>query len=106
MGYNTNFELTLDSRLEEYKTYLALECESYLKDLYEYTGIFYGNGWKWYNHEEDIRKVSLRFPDVLFTLHGVGEEYPDIWIKYFKNGKMQRRDAIITFEPFDPTEFE
>lgn len=48
-----------------------------------------GDTMKWYEHEEDMLKVSLAFPGVLFRLDGEGEEAGDKWIKFFRNGKMQ-----------------
>ncbi len=60
------------------------------------------NRWcKWYAHEEDLRQLSSRFPDILFTLLGKGEENEDIWVKYFKAGRMQVSHATITFDEFD-----
>ena len=56
---------------------------------------------KWYEHEADMRALSSKFPDVLFTLDGVGEEHPDIWRKFFVNGKMQKCDATLVFDQFD-----
>ena len=56
---------------------------------------------KWYTHEEDIKKFSKRFPTVLFTLKGEGEESGDMWFKYFKNGKMQVAMARIEFDSFN-----
>lgn len=56
---------------------------------------------KWYEHETDVRRLSKLFPNVLFTLHGEGEENDDIWNKYFLNGKMQVEKAKIQIAPFD-----
>jgi len=56
---------------------------------------------EWYDHESEMKAFSKRFPDVVFTLHGQGEESGDIWVKYFKNGKMQKVEAQIVFAKFD-----
>lgn len=56
---------------------------------------------KWYLHEDDLVTLSKRFPDVVFTLHGVGEEPEDIWIKYFKGGKVQTEKAEFKIASFD-----
>jgi hypothetical protein len=54
----------------------------------------------WYEHEDQLREVSLKFPNTLFTLRGHGEEIGDAWVKYFRAGKMQ--EARATFAEFDP----
>ncbi len=56
---------------------------------------------KWYEHEEEVKAFSLDHPESLFTLNGIGEESPDVWVKYFKNGKMQVSRAEIILAPFD-----
>lgn len=43
---------------------------------------------KWYDHEKEMKQLSKEFPDVLFKLHGEGEDKYDIWDKYFMGGKM------------------
>lgn len=57
--------------------------------------------YKWYDNENDMLLLSKEFPDVLFKLHGEGEDNEDIWNKYFMNGKMQYCPAKIVYEPFD-----
>lgn len=53
-----------------------------------------------------MKSMSLKFPDVLFTLHGDGEEQGDEWRKYFLNSKMQLYRAQVTFAPFNPKELK
>jgi hypothetical protein len=104
MGYNTNYRLycsdneVLEKLVEdegenEYLSYMDLSTnrgETYA----EMSG-------KWYDHEDDMKKVSKENKGVLFTLHGEGEEGGDLWRKYFLNGKMQEAYARIEYDEFD-----
>lgn len=65
-----------------------------------------GDSCKWYDHQTDMRIMSKRFRGVLFTLSGEGEEHPDIWKRYFLNGKMQEAKARIEFDEFDKAKLE
>lgn len=58
---------------------------------------------KWYRHEEDMKALSRHFPTLVFMLEGEGEEAKDLWIKYFKNGKMQACPAKITYDEYNPS---
>ena len=58
---------------------------------------------KWYSHNADMRELSLKCPGVLFTTEGIGEDYPDVWKSWHKDGKMWRVDANITFPEYDET---
>ena len=94
MGYQTKFELTFEAENET-------EINDYMEDNSEK---FYGLGedsYKWYDHEESMKELSVKFPDIVFALYGEGEDNEDIWYKYFKNGKMQECMAIITFNEYD-----
>lgn len=97
MGYYTRYELKISPESEIIRA--VIEDEG---DVYYAIGD-YADSYKWYDHEQDMRDLSVRFPDHLFELRGEGEDTGDIWRKYFKNGKMQSCFAQITFEPFDET---
>lgn len=100
MGYYTEYSLETDSTNQD----------EIIKDLRErYEGALYAlddsgnscNSCKWYDNEEDMLAFSLGWPSTLFTLSGIGEEYPDLWKKYFKNGKIQRCKGEIVYPDFD-----
>ena len=57
---------------------------------------------KWYEHTEDMCRVSKKYPNVIFSLYGNGEEDGDMWVEYFMNGKFQVEKAVITYADFDP----
>lgn len=56
---------------------------------------------KWYEHDDEMKAFSKKYPQYLFTLKGDGEEAGDMWVKYFLDGKVQTAEAKITFDPFD-----
>jgi hypothetical protein len=53
---------------------------------------------KWYDHEDDMRRLSNVYNDIIFILNGFGEDSEDIWRKYFYNGKCQVAEAKITYD--------
>lgn len=61
---------------------------------------------KWYEHEEDLKKFSKKYPHAVFDLSGEGEESEDKWHTYFKNGKLQRCPAIISYDEYDEQKLE
>lgn len=57
---------------------------------------------KWYDYVDDMKKLSQNFPDVIFKLHGEGEDRMDMWIHYFCNGKSYKEMIIqIVEKDFD-----
>jgi hypothetical protein len=60
-------------------------------------------GWTWEkdSHPEDMKAMSLHFPNTLFLLEGEGEESGDVWKEYYLNGKSQRCQAQLVFDKFD-----
>ncbi len=44
---------------------------------------------KWYDHDEDMLKLSKTFPEYTFKLSGDGEDNDDRWDTYYHNGDME-----------------
>lgn len=105
MGYYTSHTLSTDS-VDNYEIieHLRSENDEAAYNI-EADGQPNENG-KWYYHEEHLREFSKKYPDVLFTLNGEGEESGDIWVEYYKNGLMQKSIAIITFDPFNESKLK
>ena len=61
---------------------------------------------KWYNHDTEMLDLSKKFPNVIFKLHGEGEETGDIWDTYYKNGKMQHCQAEMVIAPYDESKLQ
>ena len=115
MGYYTDYELTVEfyardklSGKETYRSLDTLTAEEISKEL-DKMGVFDTidliGGWcyancKWYEHDHDMLLLSWKFPDVLFTLHGIGENSDDMWYAYYLNGKMQYCPAQIEYDEF------
>ena len=105
MGYNTRYKLNL----AEVSVNEIVKIEAAMKAFEP----DYGEGWlfdiycgdadvcKWYEHEVEMKDFSSMFPTALFVLTGEGEEPGDLWIKYFKDGKMQECRGIIIYLPYD-----
>jgi hypothetical protein len=90
MGYSTQFYF--DTVHKPWETYEDYACKN---DEIRYV-ISNGSG-KWYDHDDDMKALSKLFPDEVFILRGVGEEFPDVWRKAYKNGQMYSSTPVITF---------
>jgi hypothetical protein len=110
MGYYTNYSLEYEilEETEEGKTSSTEERlveEMNSEDACQYGSLMLfvreGVDCKWYEHDEEMKPLSAKFPTVLFTLKGEGEESGDLWVKYYLAGKSQMCQGITAFEPFD-----
>lgn len=106
MGYYTDYDLNISPHGRDVipeDEIAELEREIALIDVFESgnaTDGYYCNA-KWYDHDDDMMRLSGRFPDILFSLHGDGENQEDMWETYYLNGRMQYCGAEITYPPFD-----
>lgn len=101
MGYPTNHKLTIvENRTDESQESLVQRLEDRLEDTYCFSeGVGkWGEARTWYSIDEDMRKISKEFKDVLILIDGEGEGAGDIWKRYFLNGKTQYIGAVIKFE--------
>lgn len=122
MGYYTTYSLKILNNKEDLESsnefFYDTSFEDYSMDLiskfikkYEIEYVINSDGTpndtaKWYEHEEQLIEFSKLYPNVIFKLKGEGEESGDLWIKYFKNGKHQYCEAIVTFEEYDETKLK
>jgi len=96
MGYRTVFTIDTDKEVTELE-----ELTKYNLNCFYVEGNHYEGEGRWYSWEDDIKKVSLQNPGVLFTLHGEGEGEGDLWDAYIMDGKIQICPAQIIYAPFD-----
>lgn len=129
MGYETSFNLTWEKQKEfkdipncphTFTSAFCPECGTakgvvplsdaiavYIEDHTEMRYAIDLNGaseesCKWYEHDTDMIEMSKDFPNVLFKLHGEGEEVGDIWDSYYLNGKSQDHKAKIMIDECNP----
>ena len=102
MGYSTNYELEHDDSLlfcPTCGTANAIDHEQLIVEQVGYSP--FETECKWYDNILDMVEYSKKHPDILFTLHGKGEENDDIWKAYFKNGKYRKEKAGVQIAEFD-----
>lgn len=104
MSYTTVYNLYIEeNRRTNFTDDQALEqAASYLHDADVLSDVIYDSyESSWTDHERDMKGLSYEIYDVVFCLHGEGEDRSDVWDKYFLNGKMQRCYATMTIPEFD-----
>lgn len=97
MGYLTQHELELVGQSNTNIDYHEKE----ITKISDYTENVFHAEYKWYNCEKDMLEYSKLHPNLVFKVTGVGEEFPDIWAAYFKNGRMFKEEAKIIYPDFD-----
>lgn len=105
MGYYTIFKLSAkDSEItDNMKKELSVINRDYFNNMNLIDELI--EGWfeaKWYDYVDNMKMLSLKFPNKVFILEGNGEENEDMWVAYFMNGKVQYEKAKITYNYFDP----
>lgn len=107
MGYYTYFKMEMEnlndesSVTEEEVVKTLIEESDWFDSRFDsgkdFDGLF-NDSLKWYDWEEDMKAVSLSFPNVVFTLMGRGEEYDDLWKGFFYKGRSFYSPAKIIYD--------
>ena len=90
ISFETDFGKTLTAAFHEINPY-------YFDDDFDLKTLSY-DSCKWYDHDEDMVKLSLRFPEYTFILEGEGEEKGDLWRTIYHNGQLERLNVKIVYE--------
>lgn len=105
MGYYTFYQLSILKDPDNQKEQFCEELNSLFDGPYADNLLNGGDELKWYNWQEDMKAISLKYPKMLLMLEGDGEEPLDIWIAHFCNGKINYREIQTYWEKFDDNEF-
>ena len=80
------------SKISQYRNYSKINNS-------DYNIVFEDISWK--NFEKDMKKLSKKFPDIIFEVKKIYEDECQNILKYrFKNGKMEVVKAKIVFPEF------
>lgn len=106
MGYNTDYTVVV----HDYGGYTEHEMIDWAREKDE-DGFAqlalegeYLHG-KWYSSIDDMKDLSEAFPEAVFILYGVGEEYPDIWRMVFHKGESHKSEVDIVYSEVKAGEF-
>lgn len=87
MGYYTTFEVAvIEGCLDDDIVKILREETSYTFEEDSENSVF-ADHIKWYTRQDDMLRISRRYPNVVFRVRGNGEESGDVWQTFYKNGK-------------------
>jgi len=72
------------------------------KSSYFYHALIKEEPAKWYEHDQDMLRLYLEFPDALLELQGEGEEAGDLWRTYYLNGRLHSVKGKVVYPEFNP----
>jgi len=116
MGYRTYFNLdvsreaTVDGELflRDLESDEANKIIAQLRDECKDASYAFGDDGSsatelsWDDHDKHLMEFSKKFPDIVFTLHGMGDSDDDRWVYYYKNGQVCGGPAEIVYPDYDP----
>lgn len=97
MGYYTNYKLTSKPEATDE---IRVDLENFIDNYQFYfddknDSIIPSDEIKWYDHDQDMKLFSKKYPNHIFYLVGIGEDtWHDIWRKTFQNGALIKEEKI------------
>jgi len=86
MGYHTRYKLhCLPSQHPDF--YEELTLDGTAVGPYEEGDTLFDGECKWYDHDHEMRRLSVENPRIVFILDGEGEDAGDIWRTFYKGGR-------------------
>lgn len=61
---------------------------------------------KWYEHQNEMRQLSAKYPDIFFELEGHGEEYGDDWRELYYGGQLYEYKEMVHYFPSYSVDFD
>lgn len=85
MGYYTHYSLTLEEGPSGQYAEMLRDIDVILgcDDLSRYEAVYD----KWYGYEEDMERLSRKYPDITVRVNGDGEDSDDLWQSFWRNGR-------------------
>lgn len=93
VDFQLSDEVPTEAVIERAREYLSAQGMYAVDDLLEDLKAGLEEGSSLFNtfvsqdFEGLMQHVSAGFPDVTFYVRGMGEEYEDVWLRQFENGK-------------------
>jgi len=102
MGYDTRYKLhALPAQDPDFYEALSF-TDGYTPGYYEEGDTLFDEPVKWYDHDKDMRRLSVEHPGVVFILDGEGEDAGDIWRTFYKGGKSYTWRPDVEPPAYDP----
>ena len=97
-NHANSFDISFETELGKALTAALHEINPYyFEDDFDLKTLF-NDSCKWYDHDEDMIELSLRFPNYTFILEGEGEETGDLWRTIYHNGQLECLNVKIVYE--------
>ena len=104
MGYYTCYDLEILKDPDNQEELFWEELDKIIKFAKDFKR-WGSSDSKWNDWKKDMIEISKKFPKMMFSLEGDGEEVLDIWIAHFCNGQCNYREIQTYWEKFNPEEF-